>query len=74
MDANELRSLTHNRLADADNAYCGGDSEHYSEATAAAAIAQAAALTRLADNNNRAVSMLDRIATTLEDDNLPPAA
>ena len=39
-----------------------------------AAVAQAAALTRLADNNNRAVSMLDRIATTLEDDNLPPAA
>lgn len=39
-----------------------------------AAVAQAEAQTRLADNNNRAVSMLDRIATTLEDDNLPPAA
>ena len=74
MNHTTLIDLARARLADADNAYCGGDSEHYSEATAAAAIAQAAALGRLADNNNRAVSMLDRIATTLEDDNLPPAA
>ncbi len=68
MDANELRSLTHNRLADADNAYCGGDSEHYSEATAAAAIAQAAALGRLADNSDRIADALERIAAALEED------
>ena len=65
MDANELRSLTHNRLADADNAYCGGDSEHYSEATAAAAIAQAAALGRLADNSDRIADALERIVAAL---------
>ena len=66
MDANELRSLTHNRLADADNAYCGGDSErHNSAATAAATIAQAAALGRLADNSDRIANALERIVAAL---------
>ena len=41
MNHTTLIDLAARRLADADNAYCGGDSEHYSEATAAAAIAQA---------------------------------
>ena len=65
MNHTTLIDLARARLADADNAYCGGDSEHYSEATAAAAIAQAAAQTRLADNSDRIANALERIAAAL---------
>ena len=68
MNHTTLIDLARARLADADNAYCGGDSEHYSEATAAAAIAQAAAQTRLADNSDRIADALERIAAALEED------
>ena len=57
-----------------DNGNISASADWHDTTLRRAAVAQAAALTRLADNNNRAVSMLDRIATTLEDDNLPPAA
>ena len=65
MNHTTLIELARARLADADNAYCGGDSEHYSEATAAAAIAQAAAQTQLADNIDRIADALERIAAAL---------
>ncbi len=65
MNHTTLIDLAARRLADADNAYCGGDSEHYSEATAAAAIAQAAAVARLADNIGRIADALERIVATL---------
>ena len=65
MNHTTLIDLARARLADADNAYCGGDSEHYSEATAAAAIAQAAAVARLADNIGRIADALERIVATL---------
>jgi len=65
MNHTTLIDIARARLVDADNAYCGGDSEHYSEATAAAAIAQAAALGRLADNSDRIANALERIVAAL---------
>ena len=72
MNHTTLIELARARLADADNAYCGGDSEHYSEATAAAAIAQAAAQTRLADNIDRIADALQLLAYEYAE--TPPSA